>query len=120
MADLFPSNNSDNTKQIDKKIKPMDIFNDEEKLSKAELPQLDKIDSTKKTSLENEALESLADANNDLFVDIEENDSQLKNPGVEKEKSANYKEIINEENKELFNTSVAILDSPYKVNFLYQ
>ncbi len=118
IADLFPSNDSDNTKQINEKTKQLENFNDEERLGKSQLPQSDKIDSTKKTSLENKALKSLANDINDVFVDIDDNGSQLKNPGVEKEiSSANYKEIDNEENKELFNTSVAMLDYPYKVNF---
>ncbi len=119
MADLFPSNDYDNIKKINEKTNQSEIFNDRERLTKAQLPQLDNINSTKKTSHKNEAYESLADANNDVFVDIEEYDSQLKIAGVEKEKSANYKAIDNEENKELFNTSVAMLDSAYKVNFLY-
>ncbi len=41
MTDLFPSNNSDNTKQINKKIQQFEIYKDKERSTKTQVPQLD-------------------------------------------------------------------------------
>ena len=134
---IFPSNNSDNKIQCNEKNKLLEGFTDEDILKegldndinngeivdtvnelKELLPRQDMNNhaQTGNETVEDEAHDTLEDINNDECVDIDKNDnnSPLKNPGIKIEKSANNKPINNEA---LFKTSVAVLDSTYKVNF---
>ena len=134
---IFPPNNSDNKKQFNEKIKLLESFTDEDKLKegldndinneeivdtenelKEPLPRQDMNNhaQTGNETVEDGAHDTLEDINNDECVDIDKNDnnSPLKNPGIKIEKSANNKPTNNEA---LFKTSVAVLDSTYKVNF---
>ena len=134
---IFPSNNSDNKIQCNEKNKLLESFTDEDILKeglenyinneeivdtenelKEPLPRQDMNNhaQTGNETVEDEAHDTLEDINNDECVEIDKNDnnSPLKNPGIKIEKSANNKPTNNEA---LFKTSVAVLDSTYKVNF---